>query len=137
MNTRSRSAILMLAVLALAGCATTTVLRLSDQTYPPTTPAHVRVFLTAADIHRPYRTIAMITAKNYGNTRLFFRALRKKAAALGADGILILKHIVPTTGQEVAAAVFGPIVQTNTVYKVAAIRFLTLPRFHVHQPTQP
>jgi hypothetical protein len=93
MATRSyRPLFLALAVLALAGCATTAAVRLGDQTYPPTTPDQVRIFPHTSSIRPPHRTIAIITAQNQGDKQEFLQALKRKAAALDADAIVVTRH---------------------------------------------
>jgi hypothetical protein len=118
MNTHSyRLLFLTFAALVLSGCAGTTALRLGHKTYPSTTPDHVRVFFYPSDIRLPYQTIGIITAKNYGSKSRFLQALKIKAAALGADAVIVTQHY----HHLVAGVIYGPFAHTNTIYQAKAI----------------
>ena len=123
------------ALFILSGCATTDVARIGHQVYPPTNPKQVEVFHKAtgvlrhcfacdigrstAAIHRPYQLIARITASNYAFPDDFIQALKKKAATLGANAILITQIIQPSPLE----ALSGPHLRNHITYNALAIRF--------------
>lgn len=86
-ETKMKTIILALLLIALTGCAVSNVTLLDDsQQYPPT--QHVAILFSKPD--RPYKTIGLIEVKgdnSFTQPRLL-EEMRKKAMAIGADAII-------------------------------------------------
>jgi len=106
------SGALLVACLAacVAGCVQTSVTRLGEASYPPTTPEAVTIYLEEADIPGPYEKIALIQAQgesNWTSTEQMLDKVREDAAAVGATGVLIEGVDEPSAGAKVAGAFLG------------------------------
>ncbi|HXI85566.1 MAG TPA: hypothetical protein VNL17_15905 [Verrucomicrobiae bacterium] len=90
MNRSFRIAVIALAVVALAGCASQQALYPGAHTYPPTDPAKVMVFRTEPPV--AYEKLGEIEVEGLGiqTWSSLENGMRKKAAAWGADGLLLL-----------------------------------------------
>ena len=103
-----RAALLgLIAAVLLGACTTTTsaVLLGGSGTYPELNPAEVRVFLRERDVPAEYERIALVTAKSdasWADETGLIRAMRKRAAKLGANAIIIGDISDPTTLERVA-----------------------------------
>lgn len=74
-------------------------------TYPELKPAEVRVFLRERDVPAEYERIALVTARSdagWTDETGLIRAMRKRAAKLGANAIIIGDISDPTTLERVA-----------------------------------
>lgn len=116
------------AVLALviSGCISTSVTPLSGKTYPPVSEADVVIYLDEADIPGPYEKVAVIYARgDYAMTdeSLMFKTVRKKAAKLGANGVLLREITEPSTGAKVAQV----LLDTDASRKSELIAIYVLP----------
>jgi hypothetical protein len=119
-----RIPVLLIIVVAvtLAGCVQTSATMLSSKKYPPITPEEVIIYLDEDDIPGEFERVAILNASgNTGSTteRQMHEALRKRAAVIGANGILYREVQEPSTGAKVAGAVFG--VGTNRRAEMVAI----------------
>jgi hypothetical protein len=113
---------LALLFLLLTGCVHTTATMLSSKKYPPLTPEEVVIYLDERDIPGEFERVAILNATgNTGSTSesQMYEALRKRAAAIGANGILFTRVEEPSTGAKIAGAVFG--VGTNRRAEMVAI----------------
>ncbi len=102
-----RAALLsLIAAILLAACTTTSAVLLGGSgTYPELNPAEVRVFLRERDVPAEYERIALVTAKSdagWTDETDLIRAMRKRAARLGANAIIIGDISDPTTLERVA-----------------------------------
>jgi hypothetical protein len=102
-----RAALLsLIAAILLAACTTTSAVLLGGSgTYPELNPAEVRVFLRERDVPTEYERIALVTAKSdagWTDETDLIRAMRKRAAKLGANAIIIGDISDPTTLERVA-----------------------------------
>jgi hypothetical protein len=102
-----RAALLsLIAAILLAACTTTSAVLLGGSgTYPELNPAEVRVFLRERDVPAEYERIALVTAKSdagWSDETDLIRAMRKRAAKLGANAIIIGDISDPTTLERVA-----------------------------------
>jgi hypothetical protein len=95
----------------LSGCVSVNATRL--EAGPPReaiTPDRVRIYRTAQQVGRPYDEIALLNASgdySMTNEAQMFEAMRKKAAKLGANAVILDALSEPTTGQRVARALLG------------------------------
>lgn len=95
----------------LSGCVNTSAVQLGTPgQFPPTDPEQVQVFLTEADVKVPFEKVALINAEGnyqYANDERMIKAMKKKAAELGANAIIIGEFKDPSTASKVANAVLG------------------------------
>lgn len=101
---------LILVLPLLAGCVSTNVTSLSSSQYPPVHPEEVTIYLDEEDIPGEYEKMALINARgDYSTTdeRAMFKAVRKRAAKLGANGVLVRRVKEPGTGEKVAHHFLG------------------------------
>ena len=102
--------LIAVAAILLSGCITTSVTPLSGKTYPPIHEDAVTIYLSEEDIPGDYEKVAIIYAKgDYASTdeAMMFKSVRKKAAKLGANGVLLQGVTEPSTGAKVAQAFLG------------------------------
>lgn len=80
-------------VVALAACVSVrgTVLDVDGPVYPKVAPAEVRVFLSGAEVPGPFENVGIIRARRgaFVADDKVFNALRKKASAMGANGLIM------------------------------------------------
>ncbi|MGD9641563.1 MAG: hypothetical protein AB7V08_02370 [Elusimicrobiales bacterium] len=109
------------AFLTLAGCSVTSAVRLSDKNYAPLAPGQVRVFMSAEEVPGPYEKIAIITSEgdSFQKTALI-ENMKKKAAGLGANGLILGQFRTATTGEKVAQAFLWT--SANNTHEATAIR---------------
>lgn len=100
----------LLSVLVFTGCVSTSVTPLSGQSYPSLQPDDVVIYLSEQDIPAEYDKIALIYARGdhaMTDEARMFKAVRKKAARLGANGVLLQEVREPSTGAKVANHLLG------------------------------
>ena len=114
----------LLVLVALAGCISTNAVRLGAPTqYPPVRPEEVQVFLKEEDVKGEFDKIAIVNAEgnySYANDERMIEAMKKKAAKLGANAIILGEFKDPSTVEKIADAVVG--VGGEKTAKVLAIR---------------
>jgi hypothetical protein len=114
----------LLAVFALAGCISTNAVQLGEpRQYPATKPEEVQVFIKEADVKVDFDKVAIINAEgnySYASDEKMVNAMKKKAAQLGANAIIIGEFKDPSTVEKIADAVVG--VGGTKTGKVLAIR---------------
>lgn len=106
----------------MSGCVSTRSTRLSTQTYTPTNPEQVTIYLTEVDIPGRFERIAILNSKgstSFTNEQQMMRSIRAEAANVGANGVLYNRPTEPSGGAQVAAAIFG--VPTNRRSEMVAI----------------
>lgn len=103
---KTRSILPVLIALLLGGCTSTGAVLLGGAgTYPQIAPYEVRVFLHEDDVPGEYERIALVTARSeasWADETDLIRAMRKRAARLGANGIIVGEVRDPTTLERVA-----------------------------------
>ncbi len=103
----------MLALLfATTACVSTkaTVLDLTPQSRPPVDAAQVRIYRSAAQVTGKYTEVALLNAtgeSSWTNEQKMLESMRKKAGALGANGVILDAITEASAGAKVAGAVFG------------------------------
>lgn len=114
----------LLALVALAGCISTNAVKLGEPTqYPPVNPEEIKVFLKEEDVKGEFDKIAIVNAEgnySYANDERMITAMKKKAAKLGANAIILGEFKDPSTVEKIADAVIG--VGGEKTAKVLAIR---------------
>ena len=92
--------------LVLGACTSTgAVLLGGTDPYPETDPYEVRVFLSADEVPGEYERIALVTARSdagWTDEADLIRAMRKRAARLGANGLIVGEVRDPSTLERVA-----------------------------------
>jgi hypothetical protein len=119
----------LLFLFAVLGACVTTRATLVDPAaprYDPVAPDSVRIFTDQSELDTlEYVRVAIIEASGSGeftSQTEMLEAMRRKAGALGGNGVLLPRIDEPSAGAKVAAAVFG----TGTERKgsVVAIRVI-------------
>jgi hypothetical protein len=112
----------------VAGCATVNTVRLGPERYEPVDPAQVRIFATVAPKH--YTEVAILTSVNeiFNNEGRVAEKMRRAAARLGANGILLLSDRPGYGDAAVAVKVDSSVVVTPagsgySLGRVIAIRY--------------
>jgi hypothetical protein len=94
------------AAAVLSACTSTGAVLLSETgTYPETNPREVRVFLHEENVPGDFERIALVTARSdasWADEADLIRAMRRRAAKLGADAIIVGDIHDPTTLERVA-----------------------------------
>lgn len=97
--------------LLLAGCINTNSVQLGTPTqYPPVKPEEVQVFLKEADVQGDFDKVAIVNAEGnytYANDERMINAMKKKAAKLGANAIILGEFKDPSTVEKIADAIIG------------------------------
>ncbi len=110
MNGRRIVASLALACL-LAGCVAVNSTQLGALTQRPVLqPQEVVIYRTASQVRGRYDEVALLNAtgsSGYTNENGMVEAMRKRAAQLGANGVILDAISEPSAGAKVAAAIFG------------------------------
>lgn len=100
------------AAVFLSGCVTTNATMLGEPvaTVVPVDPRGVAFYRTADQVPRRYREVALLHSAGdtaYTDEAAMFDSMRKKAAKLGANAIILDAMSEPTAATKVAAAFLG------------------------------
>lgn len=117
-----------IAALVLSACVKTnaTILAPSQAPRPAVAPESVRIYRTADQVKQRYEEIALLNAtgeSNWTNEQKMLESMRKKAAALGANAVILDAINEAGAGAKVAAAIFG----TGTQRKGRAVAIFVFP----------
>src|SRR5918996_3098960 len=111
MRKRIHSIGLFALVLTLSGCISTNAVRVGEATqYPAVKPEEVKVSLKEDDVKTDFDKVALINAEGnytYANDERMINAMKKKAAKLGANAIILGEFKEPSTVGKIADAVIG------------------------------
>lgn len=107
--------LLVAAVLGVAmsvgGCVSTSATMLSGSAaLPATDPASVTLYRTASQVPGAYREIALLDSVGDSmgtNPSQMYNSMKAKAAAIGANGVIIDGVSEPSAGAQVASLIFG------------------------------
>src|SRR6266568_3137417 len=104
-------AIVFALALVSAGCVAVNSTQLGAlTTRPAIDPVDVAIYRIAAQVHGRYDEVALINASGssgFTNENGMLEAMRKRAAKLGANGVILDAISEPSAGAKVAAAIFG------------------------------
>lgn len=109
------------ALLALPSCVQTSTTVLDPTAAPlmAKAPEHVRIYLSPNDLPKGTRKIAAISARgDNGMTSSadFYKAVKREAASVGANGVLVNNVSEPTAGAQIAGAFLGYSAQRQATY---------------------
>lgn len=105
-----RYALVLLRLCVLNGCVTSSVTRLNDMQRDPISPSQVTIYLEEQDIPSEYQEMALIDisgSSGWTDQSDIYKKARKKAAEIGANGVLYRSYEEAGTGERVASALFG------------------------------
>lgn len=101
----------LIAVLTLAGCVTTNATRLgSGPVRPKIQPEQVVLYRTAEHVTGRYEEVAILHSEgeaSWTDEEDMYRSMKKKAAELGANAIILDALSEPSAGAKVAGAFLG------------------------------
>ncbi|NIR49545.1 MAG: hypothetical protein GWN41_09865 [Phycisphaerae bacterium] len=83
---------------------------MTNQTYPNVDPEEVVVYVTPNDVTGDYEKIGIIHAQgesSWTNEHQMIESAKKKAASIGANGIILGEIDEPSAGAKIAGAIFG------------------------------
>jgi hypothetical protein len=127
MKRLSRFATACFLVAGLTSCVTTNATRLGTGTALAPVPVEsVAIYRTASQVPGKYQEVALLNSKgesSWTDEAAMFRSMRKKAAELGANAIILDAVSEPSAGAKVASAIFG----TGAERKGRAIAVFVLP----------
>lgn len=119
-----RRALPLVMVMAVSACVTTHAIQLgAPGLFPPVDPAQVQVFLKEEDVNVAFDKVAVIEAQGdytVVDDEKMIKAMKKKAAKLGANGLILGEFKDPSTAGKVTQALLG--VGGERKGKVLAIR---------------
>lgn len=109
--------------LLLAGCVSTSTTMLAAGTAGPATlPDSIVIYRVASQVPGPYRELAILDSvgdANGTNQTMMYQSMRREAAKIGANGIILDSTTEPSAAAQVAGAIFG--VGSNRRGKAIAI----------------
>lgn len=125
MNAKLSAATLIgLLAAILSGCVSVQATRLGGGViHSPVPPERVAIYRNAEQVGARYEEIALLSASgdhSYTSEEQMYAGMRKKAGALGANGVILDSLTEPTTGAKVAQAFLGT--SANRRGKAVAIR---------------
>ncbi len=107
------SLFIVLIMCTITSCVSTKAVLLAPESfqYDPVLPEEVRIFVDESELDTlEYVRIAIIEAtgsSGFTSQAGMYKAIRKKAAKLGANGVLMPNIKEASSGAKVAAAIFG------------------------------
>lgn len=106
-----KSLVVVAAVVALGGCVTTNSTMLGQASVAaPLDPSAVAIYRTADQVKANYREVALLNSagdSGMTNERGMYESMKKEAARIGANGVILDAISEPSAGTKVAAAIFG------------------------------
>ena len=122
-----RTAALLVLAAALAGCVSTHSTQLGSAQMLSPVPAQSVTFYRSADqVTHPYSEVARLNSSGdwmLTNKKKMFASMRREAAKLGADGVILESVKEPNPAIKVAAAVL----HVSVPRKGSALAILTSP----------
>lgn len=97
-------------LLSLTGCVQTQATMLDPTERAPLTEDQVRVYRTAENVECEYTEVAVINAQGSAggtNESQMVSAAKKRAARIGANGVILGTVNEPSAGARIAGAIFG------------------------------
>lgn len=107
---RSRFALLSLAVVLTACVSTNATVLNKSMTRPPIAKESVIIYSSAEKVPGKYDEVALLNSKgdeSMTNERKMYESMRSEAAKLGANGVILQETKDPGTGSKVAHMLIG------------------------------
>ena len=113
---------------SLVGCVVSdvTLLTPSHQPYPAIPETSVRVFLNEQEIPRPFERVALLSTHGDAgltNVGQMIESARKKAASIGANGIVVGSIREPSDGESIGAKMASPYLSGDRRGSVLAVLY--------------
>jgi hypothetical protein len=112
---------------AFLGCNSTRSIVLNPQAsiYPKINPDDIRVFMDEKDVPFPFEKLAILEAKgnDFSKDSKLLKNLKVKAAAIGANGLILEALKTPTTGDRLVSLFVGLGGLSLKSWTATAIRF--------------
>lgn len=106
-----RMVVAAICAISIIGCVTTQAVRLgAGPVRAPVSPDKVIIYRTADQVQAKYEEVALLSSSgdhSLTNEEAMYESMRKKAADLGANGIILQAVEEPGAGAKVAQALFG------------------------------
>ena len=114
-------------VVVLAGCVSArgTVLNVGGPVYPKVGAAEVRVFLSEAEVPGPFENVGLLrgAGNDFASDGRMLAALRKRAAKMGANGIILGELKKPGAADRALSVLVGLGGLSEKKWTATAIRF--------------
>jgi uncharacterized protein with beta-barrel porin domain len=104
---------LVAGTLFIAGCVSTTATMIGGSVAPLAAtlqPEQIVIYRSAEQVGKPFREIAIMNStgeSTFTDVAQFHVSMQKKAAALGANAVILGTTREPSTGAEIAGAFLG------------------------------
>jgi len=106
-----KSRLMLIGAAVLIACVSTNAALLnSSLVLPRICPEGVQVFTDSSRVGKPYTEVAVLNSKgddDFTNESGMIRSQQKKAAEIGANGVILGTMQGPGTGAKIASAIFG------------------------------
>ena len=105
-------------IAGIAGCVSADATKLAATAYEPIPPEQVTIYMDEADAPTTYEKVALINLRGetgWTNEKGMYSAARKKAAKLGANGLILGDIDEPTNTSKLAGAFLGVPVNRKSV----------------------
>jgi hypothetical protein len=106
-----RSRLTLVGAAILTACVSTNAALLNPSlVLPRICPEGVQAFTDSSKVGRPYTEVAVLNSKgddDFTNESAMIRSQQKKAAEIGANGVILGTMQGPGTGAKIASALFG------------------------------
>lgn len=101
----------LLVLMVLVACVSTNAVQLNPgQSHAAVCTNAVEIFTDASRVGSPYEEIAVLNSKgesSYTSERGMYESQRKKAASMGANGLILGAVAEPKAGTKIIGALFG------------------------------
>ena len=106
-----KSRLMLIGAAVLIACVSTNAALLNPSlVLPRICPEGVQVFTDSSRVGKPYTEVAVLNSKgddDFTNESGMIRSQQKKAAEIGANGVILGTMQGPGTGAKIASALFG------------------------------
>ena len=135
MKHTARLSFVLVATLFATGCVSTnaSMLGTSSNARPKLLPEQVALYRVASQVPGQYEEVALLNSagdSGFTDEAKMFISMKKKAAEIGANGVILDAVSEPSAGAKVAAAIFGVSAQR----KGKAIAIYVFPGSTVSKP---
>lgn len=136
MKKRSSVPLQILIALWFAGCVQTQATLVGPTRYQPVDESEVVIYLKEEEVPGPYERVAIIHmqgSSTYTNEAQMIAAAKRKAAKLGANGVILNYVREASDGAKVAGKIFG----IDTQRRGQSLAIYVLPAIHDYRTSLP